>query len=304
MSGQYVPPERQWAHDDWPARGRHAAGPPGPSRPVSRAPGAAPAGEAIWPGPGRDAAPAGVRGGRAPAGAGAGVPPSPPGPQPDPAAVTGPPWPRLVAAGGGYTPPRLIRWPIVVGTVLLAGWIAAAVALRTAPASPPTSAVASPPSSAAGSSPRPAAGSASAPAAAYVLTARGAHFTATFPGKPHRIEKRVGAITVIVYTAAFSDHAVVVTYARLPPLSSYSLKGGINGIAASLRGGKVVSRRSLTYLGKPAEDAVISTSGGIGRVRVVSFGSSAYVLEGFGNTAASFTHDYKVLLHTFTPNHP
>ena len=137
-----------------------------------------------------------------------------------------------------------------------------------------------------------------------MLTARGAHFTATFPGKPHRIEKRVGVITVIVYTAAFSDHAVVVTYARLPPLSSYSLKGGINGIAASLRGGKVVSRRSLTYLGKPAEDAVISTSGGIGRVRVVSFGSSAYVLEGFGNTAASFTHDYKVLLHTFTPNHP
>ena len=66
-----------------------------------------------------------------------------------------------------------------------------------------------------------------------------------------------------------------------------------------MSGGTVGSRRSLTYRGQPAEDAVISVSGGSGRVRVVRFGSSAYILEGFGNTAASFAHDYKVLLRSF-----
>jgi hypothetical protein len=42
----------------------------------------------------------------------------------DPA--VGPPWPFLVA-GSGYVPPRLIRWPIWVGIVVLlaqlAGWL-------------------------------------------------------------------------------------------------------------------------------------------------------------------------------------
>jgi hypothetical protein len=67
--------------------------------------------------------------------------------------------------------------------------------------------------------------------------------------------------------------------------------------------GKVISRRTLTYLGQPAEEATISSSAGFARVRVVRFGSSAYALEGFGNTPASFAHDYNVLLGTFTP-HP
>jgi hypothetical protein len=33
------------------------------------------------------------------------------------------------------------------------------------------------------------------------------------------------------------------------------------------------------------------------------FGSTAYIFEGYGITAASFAHDYKILLDTFTP-HP
>jgi hypothetical protein len=33
---------------------------------------------------------------------------------PDPAAVSGPPWPVLVASGP-YTPPDLLRWPVAVG---------------------------------------------------------------------------------------------------------------------------------------------------------------------------------------------
>jgi len=296
MSGPYVPPEPPWTHDDLPAQGPETGGVPGPFQRVAPSPGAGLPGarQANWPGPATDATPAGGGSGKAPAGAGAWPPPGLLGTPPDPAAATGPPWPRLVAADGAYTPPKLIRWPIVVGIVLVAGWIATGVALRTAPISPPSSAAGSAPSSAAGSAP--------SSAAPYVLTARGAHFTATFPAKPHRIEKNLGAISVIAYTAALSDHAVAVTYFRLPASASFSLDRAITGMASSMSGGKVVSRRPLTYRGQPAEDAVISVSGGSGRVRVVRFGSSAYVLEGFGNTAASFAHDYKILLHTFTPH--
>jgi hypothetical protein len=46
---------------------------------------------------------------------------------PDPAGVTGPPWPALVAASP-YQPPRLIRWPLVVGLALLAAWVGVVLA--------------------------------------------------------------------------------------------------------------------------------------------------------------------------------
>jgi hypothetical protein len=66
----------------------------------------------------------------------------------------------------------------------------------------------------------------------------------------------------------------------------------------------VVSRHSITYHGQPAEDAVISVLGDPGQIRVVAFGSSAYIFEGIGSTAASFAHDYKVLLDSFRLLHP
>lgn len=72
-------------------------------------------------------------------GAPAGV--DPPGPAgllgtpPDPAAFSGPAWPGLVAADRCHTPPQLLRWPIVLGLLLLAGWIAATVSLRASPRS-------------------------------------------------------------------------------------------------------------------------------------------------------------------------
>ena len=46
----------------------------------------------------------------------------------DPAAVSGPPWPVLVASAG-YAPPRLITWPIFAGCGLLVAYIVAAIAL-------------------------------------------------------------------------------------------------------------------------------------------------------------------------------
>lgn len=47
---------------------------------------------------------------------------------PDPAAVSGPPWPRLVASSP-YQPPHLIRWPVVVALLAVAALIGALIAI-------------------------------------------------------------------------------------------------------------------------------------------------------------------------------
>src|SRR5215813_6627419 len=281
MPGEFMPPEPVPAGNDGPAQEPETAGPPQPFPPVVSAPGAPPAG-AAQPADIPDTARA--VGATALPDQGAGTPPSPPGTPLDPAAVTGPPWPRLVAADGAYTPPRLVRWPIVVGILLFAGWIAAAVALGAASTSSPTSS----PSS----------------AFPYVLTAGDAHFTATFPSKPQRVVNTVGTTSVIVYVAQVSGHGVAVSHFSVPAASPVSLNAAINGVAANRPGGKVVSRRILTYQGQPAEDAVISFSGGVVHIMFVRFGSSVYSLEGVGSTASSFAHDYTVLLASFRPLHP
>ena len=135
--------------------------------------------------------------------------------------------------------------------------------------------------------------------APYVLTASDAQFTATFPGKPQRIEKTAAGITtVILYQSTLSDHAVAVGYLPVPE-GGFSLDGGITGAADAEKGGEVISRTTLTYQDEPAEDAVISYSGGVARIRVVVFGSSAYILEGFGTSTSSFASDYNTLLDSF-----
>lgn len=267
-----------------PPQDLQAARAPGPSQPAAGPPWETPArtGQALQAGPAPDTTPAG-------AGASAGV--DPPGPgillgtPPDPAAASGPPWPRLVATGGGYTPPRLLRWPVVLGTVLFVGWIAATVSLRIPLASLPSPAAAALPDQ----------------AAPYFLTPADAHFTATFPGKPQRTTQALGTITAIAYIAQLSSHAVAVTYLPLPAAASFSFNGAIRGAAASLPAGKVVATSTVTYLGQPARDAAISSSAGFAQIRVVRFGSSAFILEGFGAARASFAHDYQILLRTFTP---
>ena len=121
---------------------------------------------------------------------------------------------------------------------------------------------------------------------------------------PHRAARAVGTATVIAYTTVLPNHAVGVTYVALPPSASFSLDAGINGAAQSLPGAKIVSRNSLNYLGQPAEDATISSSAGLAQVRVVRFGSSAYVLQAFGPSASSYAHDYNILLDSFHPQNP
>lgn len=187
----------------------------------------------------------------------------------DPAAATRSGWPRLAAARGA--------WIIVAGMiVLLAGSIAATVIVR-----------------AASSSPRPAVG--------YQLAAHDAHFTALFPRRPLRIAKTAGTTTVIVYLADLRGYAVGIICAPVPASGRVRLDRAVNVAATALPGGDVVSRHRLTYHGQPAEDAAISVLGEPGQIRIVVFGSSAYIFEGFGATAASFAHDYKILLDTFTP---
>jgi hypothetical protein len=205
--------------------------------------------------------------------------PSSPGAPSDPAAATGSPWPRLAAARGSCTARRLPRWVIAAGIVLLAGSIAATVIGRAVPSSPPR------------------------PAAGYLLVAQDAHFTALFPRKPLRIEKTAGTTTVIVYLADLPGHAVGIICAPVPASGRVRLDRAVNVAASALPGGEVVSRHRLTYHRQPAEDAAISVLGEPGQIRVVVFGSSAYLFEGFGATAASFAHDYQILLDTFTP-HP
>jgi hypothetical protein len=202
------------------------------------------------------------------------------GDRPGPAASSGPPWPGRIAPGGAHPPRRIVRWAIVVGIVFLAGSIAATVGLHAA----------------SGHSPRPASG--------YLLAASDAHFTAMFPGKPLRIGKPAGTTSVIVYLANLPGYAVGVISAPVPVAGSFSLDRAVNVAASALPGWKVVSRDSITYHGQPAEDAVISVLGDPGQIRVVAFGSSAYIFEGFGSTAASFAHDSAVLLDSFSLVHP
>lgn len=69
-------------------------------------------------------------------------------PTADPREAFGPPWPRLVG-GDTYSPPRLLRWPIVVSAVLLAGNIASQAigSPSTGPPGPSSSAQATAPPS-------------------------------------------------------------------------------------------------------------------------------------------------------------
>ena len=166
-------------------------------------------------------------------------------------------------------------WLIAAVIVVLAGGTAAAAGLRGGSAVPPR------------------------PHPGYLLTATDAHFSATFPGKPQRTEKTTRTGPVIFYLAYFPDHAVEVIAAPVPASGSFSLDRAVNVIATAFPGGQVFSRHRLAYRGHPAEDAAISVLGNPGRIRVVGFGSTAYIFEGYGMTAASFAHDYQTLLDSF-----
>jgi hypothetical protein len=193
----------------------------------------------------------------------------------DPDAVSGPPWPRLVATDARYSPPRLLRWPIAVGTVLLA-LVLTGSALRIIYGPPlPTH---RPP---------------------YVFTASDAHFTATFPGKPHRGEQTAGTTSIVLYQSNLANHSVAVGYLALPAGATFDLQAGVTGAAKGMHG-TLLSHTSLIYHDQPAEDGVISVSRAVAQVRAVVFGSSVYLFEAVGTSGSAFTEDYKRLLDSFT----
>jgi hypothetical protein len=163
------------------------------------------------------------------------APPSPPGIPPNPVAATEPPWRRLIAPYDAHTAPRMARWLIVAAIVLLAGWIAATVAPHAVSAPLPS------------------------PATGYLLTASDAHFTATFPRKPLRIEKTSGATSVIVYLADLPDHAVAIIRAPVPASGSFSLDRAINVAASALPGGKWSPAMRPSTTGNPPKTQSFSS---------------------------------------------
>ena len=164
------------------------------------------------------------------------APPSPSAFRPGPADVTGPRWPGRIPAGDAHPTCRIARWTIVAGIVFLAGSIAATMGLHAVP----------------GHSPRPASGHSSRPASGYLLTASDADFTAMFPGRPLRIEKTAETTSVIVYLADLPGHAVGIICAPVPAPGSFSLDRAVVVSASALPGGQVISRRLITYHGRPA----------------------------------------------------
>jgi hypothetical protein len=194
----------------------------------------------------------------------------------DPAAATDPPWPWPVAAEARYTPPRLLRWPIAVGSVLLAFVITGSV-LR-AINGPPLPTYRAP----------------------YTFTANDAHFTATFPGKPHRSEQTAGSTSVVLYHSDLANHSVAISYLALPAGATFDLQAGVTGAAEGMHG-SLLSQTSVRYHDQPAEDGVVSVShAAVAEVRVVVFGSSVYLFEAAGSSVSTFTEDYKRLLDSFT----
>jgi hypothetical protein len=215
------------------------------------------------------------------------APPSPASGTIDPGCASGPPWPRLVATGTGYSAPRLPRWPIVIGLPLFAlSLVGNALPVSSHPAAGPISA-------------GPDSG------APYVFTARDAGFTATLPGQPDRSQDNSGPVPVTIYTSSLTDHAVAVAYVALPPSATFSLDDAAAAAAASAgKDGKVVSQTMVTFQGQPAEDAVVTFAGGAAEILCVRLGSSAYLLEGVGESPSSFQDDYRNLVNTFQVSSP
>jgi hypothetical protein len=63
---------------------------------------------------------------------------SPGGAPPDPAAVSGPPWPALIATDA-YAPPRLLRWPVAAGILLFATYVVVLISAAFSTTSQPDS---------------------------------------------------------------------------------------------------------------------------------------------------------------------
>jgi hypothetical protein len=139
------------------------------------------------------------------------------------------------------------------------------------------------------------------------FTATDAGFSAVFPATPKRSTQNIDQpgikTTMTLYLATTNDEQIGVAEEQLPnapqgPAIQAGLDGGIEGSAKSSNG-TILSRSNTTFLGQPAEDAVIQTQGAAVHERLVFIGSKLFVLEGITRTATDKHPDYDRLLATF-----
>ncbi len=130
-----------------------------------------------------------------------------------------------------------------------------------------------------------------------------AGFSAVFPTPPKRqtlpVVQAGVSLNVLLYEATTNHEQVAVAYTSLPGVPAQSgLDDAINAAAANVKG-TVTTRADTTYLGHPAEDAVITAPGAVVHVRVVYVGDKRYLLEGVTSAANTPHPQYDALLATF-----
>ncbi len=119
----------------------------------------------------------------------------------------------------------------------------------------------------------------------YVATESG--FSAVFPATPAKQTQKVNQpginADLTLYTATTNDEQVIVGYEPLPLAPQRSeiqsrLDAGVAG-SASNTNGTVLSKGNTTFLGQPAEDAVLQAQGAVVHERIVFFGSKLYIFD-------------------------
>jgi len=143
------------------------------------------------------------------------------------------------------------------------------------------------------------------PEAPYVATDSG--FSAVFPATPARQTQKINQpginTDLVLYVATTNDEQVIVGFEQLPlaPTTAETqsrLDAGVDGSSSNVNG-TILSRSNTTFLGKPAEDAVIQAEGTVVHERIVFFGSKLYLFEGLTRTADAKHPAYDKLLATF-----
>src|SRR2546429_1573808 len=139
----------------------------------------------------------------------------------------------------------------------------------------------------------------------YVATESG--FSAVFPATPAKQTQKVNQpginADLTLYTATTNDEQVIVGYEPLPLAPQQSeiqsrLDAGVAG-SASNTNGTVLSKSNTTFLGQPAEDAVLQAQGAVVHERIVFFGAKLYIFEGITRTTDAKHPAYDTLLATF-----
>ena len=142
-------------------------------------------------------------------------------------------------------------------------------------------------------------------ASPYVATESG--FSAVFPATPAKQTQKVNQpginADLTLYTATTNDEQVIVGYEPLPLAPQQSeiqsrLDAGVAG-SASNTNGTVLSKSNTTFLGQPAEDAVIQAQGAVVHERIVFFGAKLYIFEGITRSTDAKHPAYDTVLATF-----